>query len=479
MRNKLGVFLWAAVFSFLTGCSIVTDGSNTTGSPALENQSSQVRLDDQSLDELDKQNVLSQEIISLENQVNQNQANQHQESQNIALETNVDFTGAETDDLENSKKKRMTLENILELSRKDSLDWTDFDDYEGEDVGFGLYILKYDIDDNFYLLVGGTGQGKPMYVRLVSTRDKNKYIEIGRQNGDPKANSQDKQTSSGELSANYTMSENLQENQESMYREKVVEEFIRENKGTSYYVSILAHIKEIKGDGLIISSDTDAFPGAFFVSNVRNVMADEEFWKLKGGINIRILMEDMKLENEKYNLSEFRAKEIVILSDDDDFAQEDILLISAPELELNDPLSSFYNPFCVSSGNYTWTVEDNGEEKQSSASGAHPLEESNFQKKLKLPRYATGHSMDYSANSTVHYLYSTKIQPDFFTVRQWNISDMNNHGAKEERITVYYGRVNFIELQRDKIYEFTAEWTKENFLQNKFYGTASYVIATE
>ena len=36
-----------------------------------------------------------------------------------------------------------------------------------------------------------------------------------------------------------------------------------------------------------------------------------------------------------------------------------------------------------------------------------------------------------------------------------------------------------VELQRGKVYEFNAEWLKENYQKNKFYGIASYVFVTE
>lgn len=471
LRNKTGIILWVTAFSFLTGCGAAANSiniSNNTENLALENQN-------------------------------------NQENHNIVLETDVEVTDIEVTDIEvtdvevtdagvmesetyawedkedNLKKKRLTLDRVLELSRMDHLDWSDFDDYISEDIGFGLYILKFDIDDNFYLLVGGTGEGEPMYVRLVSAKDKDKYINIISQNGKEKGNTQkDGQDNEGVPVSDFISGQNQQDQQSQQNRqnskrvntEKEVEDFIRENEQTSYEVSILAHVKEIKDDGILISSDTDEFPGVFFITGVRDAMIDEEFWKLKAGVSFRILMEDMKRENVKYNIPEYRAKEMIILYDEETLARGDILLTAAPQLKLSNPLSSTYNSFAISSGNYSWTAEENGLEKQTSAFETNPLQESNYQKKLKLPNYPADDILISSS-------YSMNVQPDIFTVRQWDIADMNHSEAKEEKITVYYGRVNYIDLQKDKIYEFTAEWTKDNFPENKYYGTASYVAATE
>lgn len=81
--------------------------------------------------------------------------------------------------------------------------------------------------------------------------------------------------------------------------------------------------------------------------------------------------------------------------------------------------------------------------------------------------------------NSVPYLYSTKIQPDILTLRQWNIADMGDNQAKEEQVTVYYGKTSIVDLQRDKLYEFTAEWLKRNLPENKFYAEVSYTVATE
>jgi hypothetical protein len=78
------------------------------------------------------------------------------------------------------KKDKLSLDVVTELAqKKDSLSWDDFEKYDGISIGSGLYIMLYDIDDNFYLLVGGGSKDKnPMYIRLVRANIENDYIDI-------------------------------------------------------------------------------------------------------------------------------------------------------------------------------------------------------------------------------------------------------------------------------------------------------------
>ena len=64
--------------------------------------------------------------------------------------------------------KKMTLADVVELSKLGmELTWEDLKAYKGEEIGSGLYIVKYEIDPEFYLAVGdGKTTGKPMYVSL-------------------------------------------------------------------------------------------------------------------------------------------------------------------------------------------------------------------------------------------------------------------------------------------------------------------------
>lgn len=66
-------------------------------------------------------------------------------------------------------KKQLTLDDVIELSSKgEELVWEDLADYKGVETGSGLYIVKFSIDDDYSLVVGGTGtEGKPMYASLT------------------------------------------------------------------------------------------------------------------------------------------------------------------------------------------------------------------------------------------------------------------------------------------------------------------------
>lgn len=74
----------------------------------------------------------------------------------------------------------MTLETVKNLSKKgDKLSWEDFQTYDGgKDIGSGLYIKLYPIDDKYELLIGGGSlKESPMYINL-SNKDTKKSIDI-------------------------------------------------------------------------------------------------------------------------------------------------------------------------------------------------------------------------------------------------------------------------------------------------------------
>ena len=69
--------------------------------------------------------------------------------------------------------KDMTLNDVMRLAELgDELDWADFKDYNGKDVGSGLYIWEYKLEDNYALDVGGTTDKKPLYILLSHADDK-------------------------------------------------------------------------------------------------------------------------------------------------------------------------------------------------------------------------------------------------------------------------------------------------------------------
>ena len=78
----------------------------------------------------------------------------------------------------------LSIEKVIEISQKgDNLSWNDFEKYKSKEVGFGLYILEYEIDDKYYLIIGGRDSKEaPMYIRLVRNENKDDYIDIREEN---------------------------------------------------------------------------------------------------------------------------------------------------------------------------------------------------------------------------------------------------------------------------------------------------------
>lgn len=332
--------------------------------------------------------------------------------------------------------KYLTLDRILSLSKKEDLSWDDFDGYYSEDIGSGLMILRYDIQDdvydNLYLLIGGTPGDIPMYFYL-SSQNTERYIDI--------------------------RTEDI---------EKFLDE-IEKIKEKHVVVGIVAHIKEIRGDSMLVSSDTDEFPGAYLVTGIQTFSMEDE---LQGGDSVYLLMEDLRQKSTE-GIPLYRAEGIMILSEGEKRVQPDILLTDAPEFCLEDLLSSTYCSTAVRSENYQWTVTENGEAQTITACGAGPLEEAAMETSVKLtiPKY--------QGLDKVSYCFSMQVAPDILTVRQWDASDIGNTEAEEERITTYYSPLSILDLEKGKIYEFTAEWKEENQDIHTFYGVASYVLLTE
>ena len=67
----------------------------------------------------------------------------------------------------------MTLNDVVELAKKgNELDWADFKDYNGRDVGSGLYIWEFTLEDGYVLDVGGSTDKKPIYIILSCNNEK-------------------------------------------------------------------------------------------------------------------------------------------------------------------------------------------------------------------------------------------------------------------------------------------------------------------
>ena len=78
-----------------------------------------------------------------------------------------------------SQDGRLTLDDVVMLSQKgDALSWSDFEQYQGQEVGSGLYIMRYEIDELFDVLVGGVPDETPMYIELRVHNEAEDHIDI-------------------------------------------------------------------------------------------------------------------------------------------------------------------------------------------------------------------------------------------------------------------------------------------------------------
>ena len=75
--------------------------------------------------------------------------------------------------------RKLTLDDVVTLSQKgDALSWSDFERYQGREVGFGLYIMRYEIDELFDVLVGGVPDETPWYIYLRVNNEADDRIDI-------------------------------------------------------------------------------------------------------------------------------------------------------------------------------------------------------------------------------------------------------------------------------------------------------------
>ena len=76
----------------------------------------------------------------------------------------------------------LTLQTLQDLVNRygENLTWDDFSPYyDTGNIGSGLYILRYPIDWDYYLLIGGSGMDSPpMYIDLVSGHDTKNFIDV-------------------------------------------------------------------------------------------------------------------------------------------------------------------------------------------------------------------------------------------------------------------------------------------------------------
>ncbi|MCI8402099.1 MAG: hypothetical protein HFI38_08470 [Lachnospiraceae bacterium] len=81
------------------------------------------------------------------------------------------------------ENRKLTLDDVVMLSQKgDSLTWSDFGRYQGQDIGSGLYIMRYEIDELFEVLIGGVPGETPMYIYLKVNNEADDRIDIRTEN---------------------------------------------------------------------------------------------------------------------------------------------------------------------------------------------------------------------------------------------------------------------------------------------------------
>lgn len=153
-------------------------------------------------------------------------------------------------------------------------------------------------------------------------------------------------------------------------------------------------------------------------------------------------------------------------------AETGLIPTSPPTLTLTDLLSNTLNEFSMQSGNYHWTTLIKGEAQEVIACGSHPLDTvlDNHQDHLKVP--------DYNKIDAVPYYIGCEIPPDTITVTMWDASSQGSMETKAESVTACQDETS-IELLPGKVYELSAEWSKEKLDKQGFAGTASYVVVTE
>ncbi len=80
---------------------------------------------------------------------------------------------------EKGKDNILTIEKVKQLSKKgDKLSWEDFEAFNGTEIGSGLYIKTYPIDDKYSLLIGSGSSQKPLMYIYLNNNDNQKYIDI-------------------------------------------------------------------------------------------------------------------------------------------------------------------------------------------------------------------------------------------------------------------------------------------------------------
>ena len=79
--------------------------------------------------------------------------------------------------------RKLSLDDVMALSGKGyDLSWSDFEGFDYDETGSGLYIRVYGINGKYEVWIGGQGEpdqnDPPMYIYLTLTRDREQRIDI-------------------------------------------------------------------------------------------------------------------------------------------------------------------------------------------------------------------------------------------------------------------------------------------------------------
>lgn len=151
--------------------------------------------------------------------------------------------------------------------------------------------------------------------------------------------------------------------------------------------------------------------------------------------------------------------------------KNDLLLNSAPEIKLQDVLSSNMETFSVKSGNFSWGWKEGDETVEMVGCGSHPLDtDLNKAERLKIPNY--------NQMEDVTYMIQCVVMPENVMVREWDITQLGKSEEAEPKV-ISYSDSGMIQLKQDKVYEILAEWPEEGLERSGFFGKASYVVITD
>jgi len=156
----------------------------------------------------------------------------------------------------------------------------------------------------------------------------------------------------------------------------------------------------------------------------------------------------------------------------ENMVQTDTVLQSPPNLQLSDALSSTFNTFSVSPGNYNWAYKNDSDEMVNIiACGSHPLD-------LNVEQVEALKISHYNGIEGAFYVCNFEALPDRITVTEYDSWEIETT-QKVQEITTEYEDSSFINLKPEKVYYITA-WWEQDFLESRgFYGQASYQVLTD